>query len=100
MRMRMRLFVAVLFAGVVACASLPAKQQAVTAVQTAETALGQAQDVERQLCNPALAARTPPVAITHCEGPTATALRLDDATHQRFAQTLSTAFGLQLQATT
>ena len=83
-----------------ACASLPAKQKAVNGVQLAEVTLGQAQDIERQLCNPQLAVQTPPVPITTCTGPTAATIGLDDAKHKVFVQALSNAFGLQIKATT
>ncbi len=84
----------------IGCASLPVKQKAVDSLQTTETILEQAQSIERQLCNPTLAAQTPPVPITTCTGPTATTIQLTDAKHQQIAAALSTAFGLQIKATT
>jgi len=93
-----RLTVLALISVTLACASVPVKQKAVTTLQANETALGQAQDIERRLCDPAKAALTPPVAITACTGPTAATIGLTDARHQQFARALSTAFDLQIKA--
>lgn len=93
-----RLIVLGLVSVTLACASVPVKQKAVVTLQANETALGQAQDIERRLCDPAKAALAPPVAITACTGPTATAIGLTDARHQQFARALSTAFDLQIKA--
>jgi len=83
-----------------ACASLPPKEKATRGLGITETILGQAQDIERQLCNPALAAQTPPPVITHCEGDLAAKVNLTDERHKSFAQALSNAFGLQIKAAT
>lgn len=93
-----RLLLCLLLGATVSCASIPVKQRAVTTLQANETALGQAQDIERRLCDPAKAAITPLVPITACTGPTATSIGLTDARHQQFARALSTAFDLQIKA--
>ena len=89
-----RLILVVLLASAVACASLPAKQQAVGSLQASETALESAHDIERALCFNVPATEKG----THCTNPVATTIGLTDAKHQQMAVVFSDAFTVVITA--
>lgn len=82
------------------CASVPAKQRAVLANQSAGQVVWTLQDTERRLCNQASFDKDPNVPITECAGPMADAAKLTTDKHREFAKTLSQVYALRLKVDT
>jgi hypothetical protein len=81
-----------------ACASLPAKEKAVTSLATIQGQLELVQDTERRACNAASFDADAMKPITECAGPLSTTLQLTTAKHQQFASGMAKAFSLQRRA--
>ncbi len=81
-----------------ACASVPAKQKAVTSLASVQTSLEVTQDAERRVCNQASFDADALKPITECTGPLSVALGLTTAKHQAFAAGMAKAYGLQVRA--
>ncbi len=81
-----------------ACASLPAKEKAVTSLASAQTSLEVMQDAERRACNPVSFDADALKPVTECTGPLSVALGLTTAKHQAFASGMAKAYNLQKRA--
>ncbi len=80
------------------CASVPAKQKAVTALSSVQTSLEVTQDAERRICNQASFDADSLKPILACEGPLSVTLGLTTAKHQTFAAGMAKAYNLQKRA--
>lgn len=77
----------------ISCASLPLKQKAVIGLQSSETALEGAHNIERSICFVAPATESG----GHCTNPQAAAMKLTDATHQKLASIFAKAFAAEIK---
>jgi hypothetical protein len=75
----------------VACRSVPLKQQISADHQGVRQALTLLDDTERGLCAP------DPAAPNHCTSPTAATIGLTDARHQALSRTLADAYALDIK---
>jgi len=84
--------------GLAFCASVPAKQKAVTTLGNVQSQLEIVQDAERRTCNQVAFDADAAKPILACEGPLSTTLGLTTAKHQEFASAMAKAYSLQKRA--
>lgn len=76
-----------------ACQSVPLKQRVSTTHQIARSAVVEADDAERRLCQPA-----PSPASNHCTNPVAASVGLTDAKHQELSRKFAEVYRLDIAA--
>lgn len=97
--MRARIILSLVLAlGLTGCASVPAKQKAVTTLASVQDSLEVLQDAERRLCDPVSFDADATKPILACTGPLAATTQLTTAKHQQFAAGMAKAYNLQKRA--